>query len=90
MTYEFAVMLRRGHELAAGVGAAPGGLIEVGFEWGGATEAQLKRAVRNSDAGIANENTVSSSIDRMAGSRGVSLPPKYSFWTSVELASPER
>ena len=86
MVYEFAIMLRRGHELAAGVGAAPGELVTVGFEWGGATEAQLKRAVRGSDTGIANENTLSSSIDRMSGSRGVSLPPKYSFWTSVELA----
>jgi hypothetical protein len=87
--YEFAVKLPRGHELAAGVGAAPGELVEVGFEWGGATEAQLKRAVRSSDSGIANENTLSSSIDRM-GSRGVSLPPKYSFWTSVQLAASSR
>jgi hypothetical protein len=89
MVYEFAVMLRRGHGLAAGVGAAPGEVVAVGFEWGGATDAQLKRAVRNADAGIVNENSVSSSIDKMS-TRGVSLPPKYSFWTSVELASPGR
>jgi hypothetical protein len=90
MVYEFAVMLRRGYDLAAGVGAAPGDLVEVGFEWGGATEAQLKRAVRSSDAAVANESTLSSSIDRMAGSRGVSLPPKYSFWISLALAAPKR
>jgi hypothetical protein len=88
--YEFMVPLRRDHELAAGVGAAPGGLISVGVEWGGATEDQLKRAVRNADAGIANENTLSSGIERMTSSRGVSLPPKYSFWTTVELAAPGR
>jgi hypothetical protein len=90
VVYEFMVPLLRDHELAAGVGAAPGGSVSVGVEWGGATEAQLKRAVRNSDAGIANETTLSSGIERMTSSRGVSLPPKYSFWTSVQLAAPER
>lgn len=90
MVYEFEVLLRRDHELSAGVGAAPGGTVSVGFEWGGATPEQLKRAVRNAgEAGIANENTLSSSIDRM-DRRGLNLPPKHSFWTSVELAASGR
>ena len=89
MIYEFAILLRRDTELSAGVGAAPGGQVSVGFEWGGPTPEQLKRAVRSSSAGVANENTLSSSVDRMDRS-GVRLPPKFSFWTTVELASSGR
>lgn len=89
--YEFAIPLGRGDELAAGVGAAPGSPVMVGFEWGGPTEEDLKRAARVSgDAGIANEEISRGSVDRMAGARGGPMPPKYSFWVSVQLAAPVR
>jgi hypothetical protein len=89
--YEFEIPLGRGHELAAGVGAAPGEAVTVGFEWGGPTEEQLKRAARTSgETSIANEEVAHGSIDRMAGARGGALPPKYSFWASVQLAAPAR
>jgi hypothetical protein len=89
--YEFAIPLRRDHELAAGVGAAPGSAVMVGFEWGGPTEEDLKRAARVSgDAGIANEEVAHGSVDRMAGARGGPMPPKYSFWVSVQLAASAR
>ena len=41
--YEFSVPLARGSDLAAGLGAAPGASVAVGFEWGGQTE-EMKRA----------------------------------------------
>lgn len=89
--FEFAVMLRRGHELAAGVGAAPGETIAVGFEWGGGTQAQLQGTARRAgETSIASEEASRGRIENMAGSRGGNLPPKYSFWTSVQLAAAGR
>lgn len=89
--YEFAIPLRRDHELAAGVGAAPGDAVMIGFEWGGPTKEQLKRAARTSgETSIANEEVARGSVDRMAGARGGPMPPKYSFWVSVQLAAPAR
>jgi hypothetical protein len=89
--YEFAIPLLRDHELAAGVGAAPGDAVMIGFEWGGPTKEQLKRAARTSgETSIANEEVARGSVDRMAGARGGVVPPKYSFWASVQLAAPAR
>jgi hypothetical protein len=89
--YEFAIPLRRDHELAAGVGAAPGSAVMIGFEWGGPTEEDLKRAARVSgEAGIANEEMYRGSIDRLATSKVGAVPPKFSFWVSVQLAAPAR
>lgn len=89
--FEFSVLLRRGHELAAGVQASPGDEIMVGFEWGGGTQAQLQGSVRRSgDTSIASEEASRGRIENMSGSRGGNLPPKYSFWTSVRLASAGR
>ncbi len=89
--FEFSVLLRRGHELAAGVGAVPGETIMVGFEWGGGTQAQLQSSARRAgDTSIASEETSRGRIENMAGSRGSNLPPKYSFWASVQLAAAER
>jgi hypothetical protein len=91
VVYEFMVPLRRDHELAAGVGAAAGGGIMIGFEWGGPTEEQQKRAARAAgEAGIANEEIAHGSVDRMTGTRGAPVPPKHSFWASVQLAPPPR
>jgi hypothetical protein len=89
--YEFEVPLRRDQELAAGVGAAPGEAVMVGFEWGGPTKEQLKRAARTSgETSIANEEVARGSVDRMARGRDGSIPPKYSFWAPVQLAEPAR
>jgi hypothetical protein len=89
--YEFAISLGRSDELASGVGAAPGDGLMVGFEWGGATEEDLKRAARSAgETGIANEEMARGGIERMAGPRGGPVPPKYSFWTSVQLAASAR
>ena len=45
--WEIAIPLARGADLAPGIGAAPGQMIKVGFEWGGSTpewkEAQASR-----------------------------------------------
>ena len=87
--YEFAIPLRRDHELAAGVSAAPGEAVTIGFEWGGPTKEQLKKAARTSgDTSIANEEMYRGSIDRMATAKVGAVPPKYSFWVSVQLAAP--
>lgn len=89
--YEFAIPLARVHELAAGVGAAPGEAIMVGFEWGGPTDEDLKRAARASgDAGIANEDVARGSVDRMTGTKSRPMPPEYLLWASVRLAAPAR
>ncbi len=88
LVYEFAIPLDRVNELAAGVGARPGDAVTVGFEWGGPTEEQMKRAARMSgNASIANEEVSRGSVEGIARPRGPSLPPKYSFWATVQLAT---
>ena len=87
--YEFEIPLVRGDDLAAGVGAAPGESVMVGFEWGNPTEEQLKRTARVSgEAGIANEEASRGRVERMAGAKTGPRPPKYTFWASVRLAEP--
>ena len=89
--YEFAIPLGRVNELAAGVGAAPGEAVTVGFEWGGPTKEQLKRAARTSgETSIANEEISRGRIEGMASAKVGAVPPTYSFWTSVQLAAPAR
>ncbi len=89
--YEFAISLVRDSELAAGVGAAPGEPVMVGFEWGGPTKEQLKRAARTSgEASIANEETARGRIEGMASAKVGAVPPTHSFWSSVQLAAPAR
>jgi hypothetical protein len=88
LVYEFAVPLDPVNELAAGVGVRPGETVTVGFEWGGPTDAQMKRAARTSgEASIANEEVSRGSVEGIARSKGPSLPPKYSFWATVKLAA---
>jgi hypothetical protein len=89
IVYELEIPLARGHELAAGVGSEPGEAVMVGFEWGGPTEEQLKKAARASgETSIANEEVSRGSVDRMDRTKSGPLPPKYSFWVSVQLAAP--
>lgn len=96
--YEFSVPLARGSELAAGVGAAPGASVAVGFEWGGETEEMRKAAAKRlrEGANTANEQVGGGlggqSLD--SGPRGAGpsakrmpTPKKYVFWTTVKLAT---
>ncbi len=98
--YEFSVPLAKIAELAAGIGAEPGKIIQVGFEWGGATE-EMKRAIASrlaagdtsARAGRATGNLrserrvydSSGGLERMRRS----LPKKYDFWVAVSLAHNE-
>jgi len=91
LVYEFAIPLARVQEMAAGVGAEPGAKVMVGFEWGGPTEEQRKAIARarGERANITNETDVSgmNRMDPTGGARGIDrLPPKYSFWSTVQLA----
>lgn len=79
--YEFAIPLQRLSKSAPGVGAEPGDVVKVGFEWGGMTEEyrtrQLKRTAKSeSRFGQSKEVTA----------RSVRNPPKYTRWVDVQLA----
>lgn len=89
VVFEFDFPLVRGQEPAVGVGAAPGQEISVGFEWGWPSDEQRKKAALAAGrAGIANEEGLRGSVDRMTPVKGGGLPPKYAFWTGVRLAAP--
>lgn len=92
VVYEFSVPLRRVSELVAGVGAAPGGSIEVGFEWGGETEAMRKAAAKRlrEQADIANEDTDRGDPQIVGSVKSGPSPKKVQFWTTVKLASGPR
>jgi hypothetical protein len=96
VAYEFSVPLARGSELASGVGAGPGTVIGIGFEWGGETEEMHKAAAKRQreSANTANEQIGGgmAGTDIGTGGRGMpgrsgAGPKKYSFWTTVKLAS---
>lgn len=81
--YEFAIPLQRLSESAPGVGAEPGAVIKVGFEWGGMTEelraGQIQRAAKSeSDARFGQSKEVTA--------RSVRNPAKYTRWVAVQLA----
>lgn len=100
VVYEFAIPLERETKTAPGVGAEPGNLIKVCFEWGGLTEqqkaARMSRVVRGADA--RNRPTDPKVSPREAMDRGTGAgsmprikgtPKKYSFWVNVQLAKPQ-
>ena len=81
--YEFAIPLQRLTESAPGVGAEPGAVIKVAFEWGGMTEElrarQLQRAAKSeSDSRFGQSKAVTA--------RSVRNPAKYTRWVDVQLA----
>jgi len=81
--YEFAIPLQRLSESVPGVGAEPGDVIKVGFEWGGMTEElrtrQLQRIAKSeSDSRFGQSKEVTA--------RSVRNPPKYTRWVDVQLA----
>jgi len=81
LAYEFAIPLQRMSEFAFGVGAEPGDVIKVGFEWGGMTEEYRTRKLQRT----ANSE---SRFEQSAGvsARSVRNPPKYTRWVDVQLA----
>jgi hypothetical protein len=95
--FEFSISFLKLAELGVGVGAEPGKIINVGFEWGGATK-EMKEAIasrmaaQNTQArpqggtgGLEQERRVSSGSGSMESMRR-SMPKKYNFWVEVKLA----
>lgn len=94
VVYEFAIPLKRATEESLGIGAEPGKVVKIAFEWGGITpamkEARLRREAepegRPMDPAVTSESwSKGSSYGRgMPGElRG---PKKYTIWVDVELA----
>jgi hypothetical protein len=87
IVFELSIPLKRLHPALPGLGIGPGESVSLGFEWGGATDAQLKAIARarGERANITNETSTSGmGIDPNASSRGIDrIPPKYTFWTKV-------
>jgi len=94
IVYEFAIPLKRAAEESLGIGAEPGKVIKIAFEWGGITpamkEARLRREAdsegRPMDPAVTSESwSKGSSYGRgMPGElRG---PKKYTIWMDVEIA----
>ena len=80
LCYEFAIPLQRLTESEPGVGAEPGDVIKVGFEWGGMTEEYRTRQLQrqaNSPSRFGQSGAVTA--------RSVRNPPKYTRWVDVQL-----
>jgi len=91
LTYELMIPLQRVDAALPGIGAGPGAQTTLGFEWGGPTEAQRKAIARQhgAQANITNETSTTgmNRTDPTAGARNVdNLPPKFLFWSRVQLA----
>lgn len=101
LVYEFRVPLAGADVHPAGIGAAPGKDIKVGFEWGGMTEEMKRmRMAEMSEAGtrarapdISLEATLAggaeSSGEPGSPDMGAAMrrgPKKHSFWADVKLA----
>lgn len=97
VVYEFSIPLERKTETASGVGAEPGKLIKVCFEWGGLTAqqkaARMARVVRGADSRNRPADPVvrpEEAMDRGTGAGRMSktkgTPKKYDFWVNVQLA----
>jgi hypothetical protein len=83
------IPLRRLAPALPGIGAGVGDQTSLGFEWGGPTEAQRKAIARarGDAAKITNETSLSGmGTDPNASSSKVDrMPPKFLFWTKVQL-----
>jgi uncharacterized membrane protein YgcG len=97
--YEFVIPLIKSETSPRGMGVEPGQSLKLGFEWGGMTEALMKRLSAGGGGGDASgEGRAGSVIDSTRGgrSRGGSggaprsasgrMPKKYAFWIDVRLA----
>lgn len=97
LMYEFMIPMTKSENSPRGMGVEPGESLKIGFEWGGMTEALMKRLSAGGGGGDASaEGRAGGVIDSTRGgrSRGGSggaprtgrMPKKYSFWTDVKLA----
>jgi hypothetical protein len=93
--YEFRVPLIKSEISPRGMGIEPGQSLKIGFEWGGMTEALMKRLRAQSSGGgdISTESRPGSVIDSSRGgatgaprSASGKMPKKYAFWVDVKLA----
>jgi len=89
VVYEFSVPLARGSDLIAGLGAAPGASVALGFEWGGQTEEMRKAAAKRlrEGADFANEDADGREKPIIGSVSSGPAPKKHSFWTTVTLAA---
>jgi hypothetical protein len=92
LIFELEIPLVRPHPTLPGLGVEPGATVNLGFEWGGLTEAGRRALARTRGAqsDIANEQVTSGrETDITAGARKIErTPPKFAFWTAVKLAKP--
>jgi hypothetical protein len=92
--FEFKIPLFKSETSPRGMGVEPGQTLKIGFEWGGMTEALMKRLSAQPGGGDASaEGRAQSVIDsRRGGATGAPrsaserMPKKYSFWIDVTLA----
>ncbi len=94
IVYEFSIPLERKIEKAPGVGAEPGELIKVCFEWGGLTDqmkaARAARGQGSSGSPMSPAVRPTEAMDTGTGAGAMprvrGTPKKYSFWVNVQLA----
>jgi hypothetical protein len=89
VVYELRVPLCSREVHPAGIGAAPGETLKLGFEWGGMTE-EMRAAARGRGGGMTGADMTG---ERSTGSYDGRVPdvakgpPKHSFWLDVALAA---
>jgi hypothetical protein len=92
IVYEFRVPLQRAETSPRGMGVEPGQNFKIGFEWGGMTEALMKRlSGQSGDTGVSSEGQAMNIPGRgratgAPGSASGRMPKKYSFWIDINLA----
>jgi hypothetical protein len=100
VTYEFRVPLKNLTGTIAGNEAEPGGIVGVGFEWGGLTDEMRREYMKGNASGGSGPIGISEGGRGGGGAQGVGfdgaspadltalrkMTKKYSFWTVVRLA----
>ena len=92
--YEFRVPLLRSETSPRGMDVKPGHKIKIGFEWGGMTEALMKRLAAQPGRGGDDVSTEGRAMNvpgrgRATGAPGSTsgrMPKKHSFWVDINLA----
>jgi hypothetical protein len=91
IVYEMRIPLCSRDYHPTGIGAEPGKVIKLGFEWGGMT-AEMRAAMRSPGGGMPGTDMTSESTTGRYDNRVPDVtggPKKYSFWVDVKLASPQ-
>jgi len=100
VTYEFRIPLKNLTGTIAGNEAEPGGIVGVGFEWGGLTDEMRREYMKGNASGGSGPIGISEGGRGGGGAQGVGfdgaspadltalrkMTKKYSFWTVVRLA----